>query len=178
MLHGKTGKLVGLVFLCAVMLNAISSYAEDNLLSNPGFEGKTKGWNLWGMDQPLVSTDAHTGKNSLQAHDIQGGYSSGAYQWFKIEPGATYLFEGWVKAEALGSEAWIEFQWFDENNAIQIGDTVTSRGSEIITGSKDWTRLEIKVTAPPMAKVARVAFKVEGAKGFAYFDDAKVTIIK
>ncbi len=165
------------VLIIVLFLSNHVCYGSDNpVINNPGFEDGVLYWNLWGAEPPMINKQSHSGKNSLKAHDVTGGYSSGAWQSFKVEPGKSYLFGGWIKTESLDGEAWIELQWFDESNTIQIDETITSRGSLIMNGTKDWTKVKVEAIAPSNAKIARIAFKLEGTNGFAYFDDAEVVI--
>lgn len=125
--------------------NNISYCAETNLLVNPDFEKGATAWILWGLELPLpVTEQPHTGKRCLRARDVAGGYSAGAWQWF------------------------------DETNSVQIDETVTSMGTRRINDNMDWTKIETEACAPPNAKIIRIAFKVEGTGGYAYFDDAKL----
>lgn len=166
--------IIAVIFL--VGTNNISYCVETNLLVNPDFEKGATGWILWGLELPLpVTEQPHTGKRCLRARDVAGGYTAGAWQWLKTEPGTNYIYEGWIKTDSLlKGEAWIELQWFDETNSVQIDETVTSMGTRRINDNMDWTKVEIEACAPPNAKIIRIAFKVEGTGGYAYFDDAKL----
>ncbi len=148
--------------------------AEENLLINSGFEESAASWNLWGKELPQVAEGCRTGKGSLKVQDVPGGYTAGGWESFNVEQGKAYIFEAWVKTASLNGEAWIELQWFDGTNAVQIDDTLTSKGSAIISKTVDWTKLQVEGYAPPSAKIGRIACKVEGTGGLAYFDDAKV----
>lgn len=156
------------------IVTASDVIAEENLLINPGFEEGAASWNLWGKELPQVAERGRTGKGSLKVQDVQGGYTAGGWESFNVEQGKAYTFEAWVKTASLNGEAWIELQWFDGTNTVQIDDTITSKGSAIISKTVDWTKLQVEAYAPPGAKIGRIACKVEGTGGLAYFDDAKV----
>jgi|GEM_PF-3992260 len=166
--------IIAVIFL--VGTSNVSYCKETNLLFNPDFERGATGWNLWGLELPqIISEGPHAGKHCLKAHDLAAGYSAGAWQWFKTEPGSNYIYEGWIKTDSLfKGEAWIELQWFDETNSVQIGETITSMGTRRINDSMDWTKVDVEGCAPPNAKIIRIAFKVEGTGGYAYFDDARL----
>ncbi|MFA5164571.1 MAG: PEP-CTERM sorting domain-containing protein [Candidatus Omnitrophota bacterium] len=172
-----------LVLAIAVMFSASASEAA-NMLTNSGFENTAPDpWlGLWGNSQhtgTYGSTEAaRTGVKSTKITSNSASGTGDDYFMYSntmaaVTPGTTYYGTIFAKTNALvNEEAFVKIDWFNSTG----GWVGTAGASPVLTGTHDWTALNISGAAPVTASYASLAFfvnqTVDGGSGTAYFDDA------
>jgi hypothetical protein len=149
-------------------LISISSIADANLLSNPGFENEDPmGWSNWG-DSEYVTSESMSGNQS--GHAWTWNNSDGKFeQWIDVVAGLEYQASGYIKCTQMeDGAAWIQFQWDGNSAAIE---------STKLTTAGDWAYFETpSVEAPTGVATAKVAFILEAPSNNlsndVFFDDA------
>ncbi len=155
-----------------------------NLLQNPGFESGSfaPGWEYYG-DPPgahssIDETVAHSGRFSAKVsfdgtEDVNYGH---IVQKVKVVPGATYRLSGYIKTENLTTDsgALLEVQ-------SSQSWTILSEGTEVITGTHNWTYVERLFTVPPStSEIIVILRRIAWAgpiNGTMWFDDIALTPI-
>ncbi len=158
--------------LMITFLIVASLQAAGNLLTNPGFEDGTTGWNSRGGCTLSTSTVSRSGSYS--------GYSTGRSSYWqgikqsmldKMQPGETYSISGWVMLENSSSdEIAVTFEQEDGSGTHYIRvDTATGSNSS-------WTRLSGQFTLDVVGTLITLDLYFEGpAAGVNfYLDDAEV----
>lgn len=86
------------LFLLLLMISSMAPYAkaDENLLTNPGFEfGNTQGWTDWGCDLSATQEQVHTGNYSILASNRPQSWLGPVQSIFgKMESGKTYRISG------------------------------------------------------------------------------------
>ncbi|MDD5424086.1 MAG: PEP-CTERM sorting domain-containing protein [Dehalococcoidales bacterium] len=177
-------KSIGILVLgLAIMFSASVSEAA-NMLTNPGFENTAQDpWlGLWGNSQhtgTYGSTEAAmTGTSSVKITSNSASGTGDDYFMYSntsaaVTPGTTYYGTIFAKTESLINEqAFCKIDWFNSTG----GWVGTAGASSILSGTNDWTALNISGAAPSNASYASLAFfvnqTVDGGTGTAYFDNA------
>ena len=169
--------ILGLTIAC------VATTAEANLLGNAGFEDASPGawWGPWGNAQhDGTYGDTGTGisgSNSVKfVSNATAGTGDDYYMYdnglVSVTPDTTYYGSIYAKTQSLvNEEVFVKIDWF--NSGAWAG---TAGGSSIITGTNDWTLLQISGAAPSDATHASLAFfinqTVDGGSGTVYFDNA------
>lgn len=145
-------------------------------LVNGSFEGgqeRPSGW------EPATTDELHKavwdqtggrGGSRCAQVEVAAGAEPTWVQWqqhsIPVQPGRTYQFEAWVKAEnVVGSAGWFLHVNGDKP---QLVNRTLGAGS----GSFDWKQVSISFTAPEGAKTATVGTVLRGT-GRGWFDDAQ-----
>jgi hypothetical protein len=132
---------LAIILAFLAMGDAVDAASLTNLLSNGSFEqesnGKPVGWETrpWsGAATAEIVAEGHTGKRSALIASEKGA----DFSWVcnvAVDPFATYRLSAWVKTEdvkkAAGQGALLNICDFD------VGI------SSAVTGTRDWTRMEI-----------------------------------
>lgn len=152
---------------------------EGELIRNGGFEDGLTSWgadNQWyvqgdkGLSASSVDeTGAHGGARSLK---LAGDGNRGiVLQTLEIWPDR-FLASGWLRCEGLeGAQATILLEWKDVAGKWLGGLPVGS-----VTGTSDWTRVEIAFEPPPEAHTVSIDCLTSGPNtGAAWFDDLSLT---
>ena len=161
-----------LLSLLITFLMAVSLRAAENLLTNPGFEDGTAGWNSRGGCTLSTSTVSRSGSYS--------GYSTNRnYSWQGIkqsmlgemQPGETYDISGWIMLENSSSDqiaVTIERKDDRGTNYIRV-DTATGSNSS-------WTQLSGQFTLDVVGTLTTLDLYFEGPEAGInfYLDDAEV----
>jgi len=171
------------VLVLAIAFSASVSEAA-NMLTNSSFEGTDQApWlGLWGNSQhtgTYGSTEAAlTGAKSAKITSNSTSGTGDDYFMYSntmaaVTPGTTYYGTIFAKTNALvNEEAFVKIDWFNSTG----GWVGTAGASPVLTGTNDWTALNISGAAPATASYASLAFfvnqTVDGGSGVAYFDDA------
>jgi len=177
---------VAVVVLSATVTGELKHFG--NLVQGPSFEidrdrdTQPDGWRAYAFDSPAVLTwDATVSRSGKRSLSIRDSFRSGEQRDWKhctgrwcspprpIEPGSRYELEVWVKTKGVTGQAYAHLAW-------QRGSKWLSEvGTERLSGTKDWTRLNVSATAPPGADALIVSMNLSRSKGTAWFDDVKVT---
>ncbi len=183
----KVGLLLAFLFVftcgAGVML---SSYAEENLLKNPGFEG-TDGWNVWGKETWLKDLgsreEKHSGNRSYKVviKEATPWDSTIAEQIVKDLPEGRFEASAWVmipqKTPLVNTLVYLELFLVGEDGA----DLKKFQSSQYNNQAVPlWQKLTVSGTIPPGVKSVKywlvVAPQKEDCSGTVYFDDASLVI--
>ncbi len=171
------------VVLLTVVIGFFPAIAHANLLSNAGFENAEQGawWGPWGNSQHAGAYgDTGTGVGGSKSIKFTANANAGTGDDYfmydntlvAVTAGQTYYGTIFAKTNALiNEEVTIKIDWF--NTGSWVG---TSGASTPLSGTNDWTALNISGAAPVNATHASLAFfinqTVDGGTGTAYFDNA------
>ncbi|MCK9555246.1 PEP-CTERM sorting domain-containing protein [bacterium] len=171
------------VFFLTVVISFFPAIAHANLLSNAGFENAEQGawWGPWGNSQHAGTYgDTGTGIGGSKSVKFTANAAAGTGDDYfmydntlvAVTAGQTYYGTIFAKTNALiNEEVTIKIDWF--NTGSWVG---TAGASTPLSGTNDWTALNISGAAPGNATHASLAFfinqTVEGGTGTAYFDNA------
>jgi len=137
-----------------------------SLLTNPGFESGSTSWIGVSGAASIVSSQSHSGVNSLQIVQPASGQKT-VYQTVNVTAGQNYTLSGWMKSNVTDRAASITVSWRDSAGAPISLVTVG-----IQQGTVNWTQYSINATAPVGAVTARfILGQIWGAGGTAWFDD-------
>jgi hypothetical protein len=162
--------------LSAVCLALSPAYGDINLLTNPGFESGTTGWQAFAGCKFKISTTVYrSGTSSGYAYDRTQPYQGIAQSLLgKMQPSKTYTITGWMKLEgASGSD-----------NTIKVTIKKTVDGNSIYTsvstatGSNDsWTLLSGQYTLTADGALTGLDLYFEGPPADVnfYVDDVNVS---
>jgi hypothetical protein len=146
--------------------------ADQNLVSNPGFEGGPDGWSLPAI-YAVDDTVAHSGSRSLRYQNAPGGPYVLAAQVLPLKPGKCYRFGVWVKTRDIASGdtgATICMEWWGRDGYIGGAYPLG------VAGTADWRRIEY-ISSPIPAEATGghvVVYGRPGTAGTAWFDDVEV----
>lgn len=88
-----------------------------------------------------------------------------------VTSGQAYTLAAWVKTQsAAGTGARIRIRFLDSG-----GTSLGEAWSSALTGTGDWTRLQVTATAPSSAVKMRIDCNLQGTAGKAWFDDCSVS---
>lgn len=169
--------------LLTVVISFFPASAHANLLSNAGFENAEQGawWGPWGNSQHVGTYgDAGTGiggSNSVKFTANSNAGTGDDYFMYDntlvaVTAGQTYYGTIFAKTDALvNEEVTVKIDWFNAGGWVG-----TAGASAPLSGTNDWTALNISGLAPGNATHASLAFfinqTVESGTGTAYFDNA------
>ena len=88
-----------------------------------------------------------------------------------VEPGSRYTVSAWFRTADVNGNARLGLNFWTRARDY-IAPTILS--SRTVTGTQDWTNLEVQATAPPGAAYARVELRLNGP-GTLWADDLSVT---
>ncbi|MDD5645266.1 MAG: PEP-CTERM sorting domain-containing protein [bacterium] len=171
------------VAVLTLMLGLLTVPAHANLLTNAGFENAEQGawWGPWGTNQHVGTYgNAGTGIDGSKSVKFVSNSNTGTGDDYfmydntlvSVVSGTTYYGSIFVKTENLiNEEVTVKIDWF--NSGSWVG---TVGASAPLSGTNDWTMLDISGIAPLNATHASLAFfinqTVDGGTGTAYFDNA------
>ncbi len=151
-------------------------------LENPSFEASdqfVKGWAFAqhaGEPSYAVSIDtaeSADGKNSYRIERTQVQAWGMINQWIKLDnaTGKSIKLSAMIKSEALGPNG------FDLNLVFRKANRkfISSVGSEAVTGSNDWQRIEVIGVVPANTAHLQVTAVLNDA-GTAWLDDVRLTV--
>ncbi len=154
----------------------------ENLAPNPSFElGDRHGPLGWETRPAPGSTSrfewaegvAHTGERSLfiegsDEYLVPDRWRAGSDQSIGLEPGTEATLSAWVRTEDATGAAGVQIY------AIGIGGAILLQpGGGNVTGTSDWTRVSVTVTAPDDPCYVMPYVGLRGA-GRAWFDDVEL----
>ncbi|HEO70244.1 MAG TPA: hypothetical protein ENN80_03210, partial [Candidatus Hydrogenedentes bacterium] len=169
-------------FLMAVLLISAAA-AEENLVSNPGFEeAGDNGLPLrWGGPSSIYHRDtsvARSGEASLKYRNDDISHYALCPQGVTLEPGRIYALSAWVKTEGVVGEdsgASICLEWWDEDRGY-IGGSYPKG----VKGDTDWTLIEgVSARIPKEAKhFGLMCYLRKGMTGTAWWDDVALVVAR
>jgi hypothetical protein len=166
------------ILLFAVCLALSPAYGDINLLTNPGFESGTTGWQAFAGCQFTTSTTVYrSGASSGYAYGRTQPYQGIAQSLLgKMQVGKTYKITGWMKLEgASGSDNTIKATI----KKVVDGNTIYNSVSTA-TGSNDrWTLLAGQYTLTADGSLTGLDLYFEGPPADVnfYVDDVNVSLL-
>ncbi|MCA9965962.1 MAG: hypothetical protein KC423_17040, partial [Anaerolineales bacterium] len=135
----------------------------DNLLSNPGFEEGTAGWDVWG-EAAMPVADAHAGSQALRVGAVEGG--SG--QIVTAVADQTYTLNGWFKIS--DNPIWAGFGLdFLDSNYNEIGELLRT------VNTTSYQQFSLSGAAPIGTAYIRFWMWKSGSSGYLLADDLSVS---
>lgn len=132
----------------------------------------------WIHDRPApgyrvewTTETARSGRHSLKTSaspEAKPSWTATRQNNIRVVGGATYRFEGWVKARDVKGNAGWYIHVGNAANPMLMGPVLSAGG-----GTYDWKRVEFTFTAPPEADRVSVGTVLRGS-GTAWFDDARL----
>ncbi len=162
--------LLAAAALCA----AGQAGAEENLLSNAGFEAGTSGWVR--LDPPLfkvVDGQGYGGTKGLVWENDDPRRCLYPRQIAKVKVGHVYRFSGLIKTESLKGKGKVVvcFEWVTKENKWSKGFQAKPVDDNGMLRD-GWVRYEgVTPPMPPPAERGAVILYVEGSVGRVRFDD-------
>ena len=168
----------------AIVLAASFSFAQTNLVQNPGFEeGEMAPWAAgWtnGYTEPTLvenSSNAHSGDWFAQYNSTA---TTGFYQNVTTVPGETYVLTFWYKATGDGTDAriWSSFangsgQFTNLNGSGQAADDPLRNNNGYLETSEGWASHSVEFTTPAGYPILQLGIRAYGG-GNSSFDDFSV----
>ena len=155
--------------IVAAMLLNVACAAQQNLLTDPGFEAGTEAWD--GAHQDALVDDARSGGAALRIVCPPDQHHANVDQTVPCEAGRGYRLSAWSRGEARVSL----LAWFrnDEDNdvpPVEGGRPYVWRSGP--AGLHDWSRTAVVVTPPEGC--TRLTLKLYAQDGTAIFDDCEI----
>lgn len=137
----------------------------------------------------LLAGRGEYGHNPKAGHDAPGALRIGKTQarfgvmstWPEIDYGKQWCFAVWVKADQATGSVYPEILWFAQDMSCGLRGTPPLRllgrtkGDKAITGSTDWTKLEVTAKPPFGAAIAAPVVRVDNnSAGTVWVDDAEM----
>lgn len=181
--NNKSKKII--LFPFYFLLLNIIVYAE-NLIKNPGFEEEIKSsvsyWALFIQPQDgsfgkIDKKIYHTGENSIFLTNTNNYQKEPVNNWSQRIPvnaseNKDMYLEGWIKTDNI-YKAYFLLQFWTQNPARII----ESKKSEILSGTNEWKKLNIKTKIPKGTDFCVIRCAIEGT-GCAWFDDLLLTYVE
>ena len=160
------------VLLVSLVATATPAVAAP-LLSNPGCESGTSGWQPYNATVTATAAVKRSGTRSCRVAATTGPFFSLAAQPSPVRPGVgtSFTATAWVRADAKGGSV---FAALRERGGTTADRTVYGGG---VTLSTQWQRITVtlKVTGPGRAAVDFYVVRDPGATGqVLYLDDAEL----
>lgn len=168
--------------LVTIQATTIQSH---NLLTNPGFEEGSQGWQFKKGSQHQIEDAKHeikSGIKSLRLPPLSNAFNSARQSINNIAGGHTYRFEGWLNINSrLNGSYGLRIRWYDANgkeiskaktdfNTTQLSiDNGYYRRLQAV--SIQWIKGVVDVVAPDNATSATLLLINNGESKYAYFDD-------
>jgi hypothetical protein len=169
---------IKLAVLCCMLCMAASSSAQNQLLTNPGFEtvhnGHADGWRAYGAGYTIDASVSHSGIKSLRVSTSDKVTTAGAVQTITLNQttAAPILISAWSRQQDVDSGQ-------NEQSTYSLYTDVTYTDGTALKGqmepfrntTTEWQSRKL-VIAPskPIASIA-VCARFEKRKGTVWFDD-------
>ncbi|MBI3855857.1 MAG: VCBS repeat-containing protein [Planctomycetes bacterium] len=148
---------------------------SGTLARNPGFEtDPNTDYFPYGSATFSWATDAaHSGSHSLKVVSVQPAGT--LTRWLSkttsitAQAGATYKANAWFKTSGVSDHAVITINFWDANGAVLGGND-----GGTLSGTSNWTQLNVQGTAPAGTAFVRVEFRLWGP-GSMWADDVTLT---
>lgn len=167
------------------MAAALNSNANQNLLSDPGFESGTPvaggngGWTPV-VDATFSQTYSHSGAWSMETYYDPSWILGVSDQGVAVTPGADYMLTGWAfTPNTLSSAQGMVGIFFDDANGELIGQYLTSATLGSASPANIWIQLSVGGIAPANAASvwAETLLWNPGPGDAVYFDDLSLTMV-
>lgn len=180
--------LLRMVIAAALLLSAASLAQAADKLYNVNFEsGDISGWNTWAVTTDVSETVNHTPEGTYSANpslnDVNGPFNMGGLiqEIEGIAGGDKVEVSGWIKTKGFACPAGGEIYAFIKLEFFGYGQMIETQESDKLTGTSDWTKVNISTIAPSgadMVKVILMLWNVNnyGSQGDVYFDDISLNI--
>lgn len=178
-----------LMALTVAALMPIVCTAQDNLVTNGGFEDGFEGWITDVIVGPVEFIECkevvHSGTTSMLMTMPEDGRGIARSPAFEVEPGKSYNVSVWATAEgAAENMVYARVHWWKTEPGVASEELICSDTTRA-GGTFDWTELTATVTAPADATKATVRLETGGDTGllsaetegpfWVRFDDLVVT---
>lgn len=149
----------------------------DRLVSNGGFEQGLAHWQAShdtpGLSVAAIAEPRRSGRGAVAVtvtEDARVEFYSVLQRVDTVIPGQGLLAEAWVKTEEAtgGAGAYIALNYFRQD-----GDRIAWSQSTQVSGTRDWTRVQVRGTVPAETAYLTVNLLLHG-HGRAWFDDVDV----
>lgn len=143
---------------------SIASYAQENMLNNPGFEewadGKPVNWfgsktNITAVNI-VQSSDANTGSSACQLINIDSGHKRFTSESLAVEGGQTYTVKFWLRGSGDVRTGFWDGQGTDGGNYVY---------NDYVKAGNAWTQYVQTVTAPATVTNAELIFSLRNTTG-------------
>jgi hypothetical protein len=156
----------------------------DELAPDPGFEAAPAG--TWapvhqrgGRASFTWTTDpVHGGDHAVSITSSRS--STSLARWITSVPipvraGQALRCEGWLKAVRVAGSGRLDMTFHDRNGAYVPDSAVSSADDgQVVTGTREWTKLSFRGTAPAKAASVRIEIRLYGT-GTLVADDVSLT---
>jgi len=144
-------------------------FRGPNLLVDPGFEARGRGWQFKGNSgYALASAGARAGSGALQI-SAGGQADPHAFQRHPVAEGTSYEANAWIRTKDAAGRAAVILEWENAGGGVLRVDLLGEA-----RGTQDWTRLSGRLAAPPGAQRLKFVLVLEpapGDPGVAWFDE-------
>ncbi len=164
------------LILFAVLIGPADSWAQQNLLVNPGFEnGDAQPFAQGLINNGVLSiesnaTNVHSGKYSLKHRST--GSDSYTLPWngkviASYTGSQTYELTAWVKANTINTNVQLFIFSLDQN----YGTTASTRANKIFTIGTDWEQINLTFTCPAGRKFVGIRLDLDTNGRTVWWDD-------
>lgn len=166
------------------MYERVSSFEKAVSIEKP-HEGELDAWFWVPQDEKGAVWDrsfGRTGTSSLKLEKSTPGIAT----WYSMCEGQGYFTEPWTACKGYEISCWAKIKDVDGPGAsIGVSYHVPNippkwplTRSERISGTKDWTRLIVRMGLPPKDTSGMSIHLQQAGKGTTWFDDLEVKILK
>jgi len=137
-----TGRRIGYFLVVLVIMLLTLVYGDDNVVSNPGFEGGREDWFDRTCSIDVVSWPVHSGRGSGKAFNRLQNWQGIKQSLFgKMVDGKTYKVSGWVRLDNAASDVVaVTFEQQDDSGTKYIGvDNASANDTSWIQLSGEFT---------------------------------------
>lgn len=148
-----------------------------NYISNASFEQGMNGpddWYNWSEKSlPTYFRDDNIYHSGAYSVGIKNGSGSWVHEMGSIDNEAEkYYVTGWLKANKLAGTSKIAVLWLRQEGLIFKNEVnVRLDFSDIVTGTTEWTKIELEKDIPKTASSARIFLITDMDNGTVWFDD-------
>ena len=168
------------LLIVAAVFAGITSGADSNLLTNPGFEGNAGGWQF---DKAVgrIVREARTGARALRLDCPADRRSVSASQTIVCEPGKRYLLSAWSKSDGRISL----LAWFKDADGKNVPGRRAYSAGDGPWAMHDWSRSAMIIEPPAACARLKIDLRLElgnyqaialGRARHAIFDDVELSI--
>ena len=178
----KAGDFGGAIEL--PMFERVSGFEKGVAIAKP-HEGDIDPWFWVPQDEKGAVWDRVTGRSnpgSLKIEKTTGGVAT----WWSLPEGQGFFTEPWAPCKGYEIAVWVKTSEVTGPGVSIAGSYLVPNippawplsRSERVTGSKDWTRLVLRM-GPPPDKTSGMSLHLQMAgKGICWFDDLEVKMLK
>lgn len=158
-----------LIAITLAALMPVMCMAQDNLVTNSGFEDGFEGWITDVIVGPVefieCHASVHSGETSMLMKMDKDGRGIARSPAFEVEPGESYDLSVWATAEGAAEDmVYARIHWWKTEPGVASDEEIKA-DTEHAGGTFDWTELTATVTAPADANKATVRLETGGDTG-------------